>query len=219
MGADWGCKEQASGFTGRFYWFDHYWHLENQTDVEKLLKRTTKPRVSEKRHMKDEDKVKGVFVLLNLFLNIKVTKSDCMKLTLSNRRTQALAQTNTSFSCLSTPLIPALNCRDPEWQTVAPPSNPNQKIYLIHTPTNPHLHTHLLTSHPYPDLFMFSSSISTLTDVSSGAWQSEENLCSDWMTDWIRGGATTRSLIFTEEAYQHQKKAFHLRMLTKTNRF
>lgn len=95
--------------------------------------------------MKDEDKVKGVCVLLNLFLNIKVTKSDRMKLTHSNRRTQALAQTNTSFSCLSTPLIPALNCRDPEWQTVAPPSNPNQKIYLIHTPTNPHLHTHTLT--------------------------------------------------------------------------
>lgn len=92
--------------------------------------------------MKDEDKVKGVCVLLNLFLNIKVTKSDRMKLIHSNRRTQALAQTNTSFSCLSTPLIPALNCRDPEWQTVAPPSNPNQKIYLIHTPTNPHLHTH-----------------------------------------------------------------------------
>lgn len=158
--------------------------------------------------MKVEDKAKGVCIFLNLFFNIKVTKSDRMKRTHTNRHTQALAQTNTSFSCLSAPLIPALNCRDPEWQTVAPPSNPNQKIYLIRTPTNPHLHTHSLTSHPYPDLLLLSSNISTLTDVSSGAWQSEENLCSDWMTDWIRGGATINSLTFTEEAYQLQNKHF-----------
>lgn len=154
MGADWGCREQVTGFTGGFYWFDHYWCLENPTDGKKSLKRYHK-------NMCERDRDKRLCVFLIKY-RIKVTKSNRNKQTNTNTRQQAPAQTNTSFSCLSTPLIPALNCRDPEWQTVAPLSNPNQKIYLIHTPTNPHLHTHSLTSHPYPALVLLSSCISTL---------------------------------------------------------